>query len=358
MKAARIDAFTDDAGNIRLVERPLVEPGPGQVRVRMLLSPVNPSDLYFVRGTYIAALRRTIWNQGAPDEGPVYYDPGRTRVCPQPPYGLGGEGVGIVDAAGSGFLARRLLGKRVAISNGPPVGTWQEFSVVDARRVVALPGRLDDEQGAMFFINPMTAYIITREVLCVPRGCWLLLTAAGSALGKGVVRMGRLYGFRTLCVVRSDAAAQAVQRLGADAVVNTTKQDLPAEVHRITGGKGVHYAMDCVGGELAACVVRCMGLGGRLALYGTLANSPLQLVIRDLMMPVAGISGFYLPNWMLQQSSMKMLGIVRQVRRLALRGVFDEPVAATYPLDRVADAVNAAQRPDRGGKILLRIADS
>ncbi len=355
MKSAWLESFSDDPDDIRIVDRPTPEPRPGQVRVRMLLSPVNPSDLNFLRGTYYRALERVIWNQGRAATDPVFFDPDRRVPCPLPPYGLGLEGVGIVDACGAGFLARRLRGKRVAVAGGPPQGTWQEHAVVDAKRAFAVPDGLADEQAAMYLANPVSAYIMVREVLRVPRGAWLLVTAAGSALGKDIVRLGRRDGFRTLCVVRSGANTAELRALGADAVVETNSQDLVGEVARLTGGRGVRYALDCVGGELAAEVVRCLGIDGRLVVYGSLAGPSMQVAVRDLMMPNAGVTGFYLGNWLPEQSPLKVLGVLRAVRKLTLDGTFHADAARVFPLDEVADAVRASLAPGRTGKVLLRI---
>ncbi len=356
MRAARIHAYTRDIADIRVEDLPVPEPGPGQVRVRMRLSPVNPSDLNFVHGTYHRALERCLWNQAAAAAGGrVHFDPERTSPCPEPPYVLGGEGVGVVEACGSGFLARRLRGRRVAVVSGPPQGTWQEATVVDARRAVVLPASVPDEQAAMFFINPLTAYAMVREVLAVPRDAWLLVTAAGSALGKSVVRLGRRDGFRTICVVRSGANTAELQSLGADAVIETAHQDLVTEVAKLTGGRGVGYALDCVGGALAGDVVRCLGRGGRLVIYGTLADSPLVIPGRDLMMPVAQVSGFLLPNWLAMQSPLRVLGALRAVKRLTVEGVFHAEVSQTFPLEQVVPAVAAALEPGRTGKVLLRL---
>jgi NADPH:quinone reductase-like Zn-dependent oxidoreductase len=140
-------------------------------------------------------------------------------------------------------------------------------------------------------------------------------------------------------------------------VVETNHQDLIDEVFRLTNGKGVRYALDCVGGELSSLVVRCLGLDGRLVVYGTLADEPIQLPVRDLMMPVAHISGFLLPNWMLQQSPLKLLSILRQVKILMIKGVFDTPVVQRFHLDQVADAVAASTQSGRTGKVLLEIAE-
>jgi NADPH:quinone reductase-like Zn-dependent oxidoreductase len=323
----------------------------------MITSPVNPSDLNFLRGTYSQALDRIIWNHGRHDSGlPPCFDPALSNPCPQPPYALGGEGVGIVEACGPGLLARRLRGRRVAVAGGPPNGTWQQCTVVDAKRAVVMPDSVPDDQAAMFFVNPVTAYVLVREVLKVPRGGWVLLTAAGSALGKSVVRMGRRDGFRTICVVRSNAHSTALAALGADAVIETDRHDLVAEVARVTGGRGVGSALDCVGGKFAGEVVRCLGLGGRLVIYGTLADTPLEIPGRDLMMPVAQVSGFLLPNWLAQQSPFKLLGVLRAVKRLTVEGVFRTDVGATFPLQEVARAVAASLEPGRTGKVMLRIS--
>jgi NADPH2:quinone reductase len=359
MKSVRVHAFTEQPEDIRVDEVAMPVPGPGQVRVRMLLSPVNPSDFHFIRGIYYRALERVIWNQkDAGTDGRVWIDPGRGREIPVPPYTLGGEGVGIVDACGGGFLAKRLMGKRVAVAGGPPNGLWQEFAVVEARRAIPVDTRLPDEQAAMYLINPISAYVMVREVMKVPRGGWLLVTAAGSALGKSVVRMGKLYGFRTICVVRSDANTSELRRLGADAVIETDTHDLFAEVARVTAGQGAGYAMDCVGGKLTADIVRCLGLNGRLILYGTMADSPFDVAVRDLMMPLARLEGFYLGNWMPHQSPLKLLGVLRAVKKLTAQGVFHTGVAETFPLEDAAKAVAASLETGRTGKVMLRISES
>jgi len=356
VKSVRVDAFSQGPDRIRIEQVPVPEPGPGQVRVRMLMSPVHPSDLLFMRGTYYRALERVIWNHGCQArDGRIFFDPERRNECPVPPYALGGEGVGIVDRCGAGFLARRLQGRRVAVVGGPPNGVWQEWAVVDARRALPVPAQLPDEQAAMYLANPLSAIAMVREVLKVPRGGWLLVTAAGSALGKSVVRLGKRAGFRTICVVRSSSNTAELVKLGAHAVIETDRQDLVAEVARITGGSGVLSAIDCVGGTTAGDVVQCLGLAGRLLLYGTMSDSAIELPPRNLMMPLARVGGFYAGNWISTQSPLKMLRVLRTVKRLAAEGVFHTDVSEVFPLDQVQQAVAASMKPGRTGKILLKI---
>jgi NADPH:quinone reductase len=136
--------------------------GPGQVRVRMLASPVNPSDLFMVRGQY-----------------------GHQPALPFTP---GMEGVGVVEE-GRGLLAWRVKGRRVAVLNGA-AGNWAEQVVIPARQAVPVPDDLPDEQAATFFVNPASAIVRSRYVLAVPRCAWLLQTAAGCSLGRMVIRLG------------------------------------------------------------------------------------------------------------------------------------------------------------------------
>jgi NADPH2:quinone reductase len=354
MRSVQIDRLSDGFDRVRLVDAPVPEPGPGQLRVRMRLSPVNPSDLNFVRGDYIRALERLIWNHGQTD---LCYDPKRSQPSPRPPYSLGGEGVGIVDACGPGVPEAAFAGRRVAVVAGPPMGAWQDYTIVAAQRALPVPDSISDETAAMFIVNPLTAHALVHEILKVRPDTWLLQDAAGSALAKMVLRMSKLAGFRTINLVRGSAHRDALTALGADVIVDTESQSVIDEVAKATGGRGVEYALDCVGGELAAEMLQCLTLGGHMVVYGTLANSPIVLPSRDMMMPVTQMSGFFALNWLALQPPEKLPGIFGAMIKLALQGVFESPVDATYPLERVCEAIEASQVKGRAGKILLRISD-
>jgi NADPH:quinone reductase-like Zn-dependent oxidoreductase len=356
LKAIQVDTFSDDFSQVKLVEKVQPGPGPGEVRVRMLLSAVNPSDLNYIRGDYYHALQRLVWNSQRGD-GTVFFDPECSQPYPSLPYTLGGEGVGIVDACGSGFLARRLQGRRVAISAPPPQGTWQQYVVVDAKRAVVVPDGLSDEQAAMFFINPLSSWLLIKQVLKVRRGGCLLQDAAGSALAKNVIRMGKQQGFRTINIVRNERHRAELEALGADVVVATDSEELIPAVSEATAGKGVDYALDCVGGELAGDMIRCLTLGGHMVLFGTLANQAVKLSSRDLMMPLVQLSGFFAGAWLAQQSPLKILMAIRQVRRLLERGVLGAEVGQIYDLGQAREALAASVQPGREGKILLRLAE-
>ena len=115
---------------------------------------------------------------------------------PRLPATPGFEGVGIVDKAGPGLLGRWVEGKRVAAINSVG-GNWAEYAVIPARQARPIPADIADEQAATFFVNPATVLALVRHVLEVPKGEWLLQSAAGSTLGKMIIKLGRHDGFKT-----------------------------------------------------------------------------------------------------------------------------------------------------------------
>ncbi len=331
MKAVVFDRFGDPEEVLQVRDLPAPAPGRGQVRVRMLASPINPSDLLYVRGQY-----------------------GRRPTLPA---SAGFEGAGVIDAVGPGLL-RHVLGlkpgRRVAVLNGEG-GNWQEQVLVPARRAVPVPAELSDEQAATFFVNPASALVMTRHVLRVPPGAWLLQTAAGSVLGRMVLRLGKHFGFHTINVVRRREQAEELLRAGGDAVVCTADESITDRVQALTKGAGVPFAIDAVGGSTGSEVAQALGHGGRMLVYGTLSGEPLSVDPRTLMVGQKRIEGFWLSEWASGQRPLKMLRLFRQVGGLLREGVLGSDVRAAFPLDQVREAVKQAQQPGGHGKVLLRL---
>ncbi len=336
MKAVVFDRFGEPREVLQVRELPDPEPGLSEVRVRMVASPVNPSDLMVVRGLY-----------------------GRLPALPATP---GFEGVGIVEKTGPGLLkfVRGLRpGRRVAVLNGKG-GNWQERV---ARQLVPVPPDLPDEQVATFFVNPATALVMTRWVLRVPPGSWLLQTAAGSALGRMVAHLGRHYGFRTINVVRRRQQVDELRQprsiiTGGDPVICTADEVLEERVSAITGGLGVSYAIDAVGGTTALSALRALAPGGRMLVYGTLSMEPIPLDPRILMGGQKRLEGFWLSEWVAAQGIFTMLKLFRTIIRLMGAGVLTTPTGPSYPLHDIRAAVEAAETPGRPGKVLLRMGGS
>jgi NADPH:quinone reductase-like Zn-dependent oxidoreductase len=328
VKAIVFDRFGPPAEVLQVRDVPRPSPGRGEVLVRMLASPVNPSDVMYVEGRY--------------------------GIKPTLPATPGFEGVGVVESTGGGLLGWLRKGKRVAVINDR-VGNWGEYTVTKARQVIPVPDDLSDEQAASFFVNPATALVMTTHVLKVAPGEWLLQSAAGSALGKMVIRLGNRYGFRTINTVRRREQVDELKKLGADAVLVEADGTIDEQVRQLTNGEGVKYAIDPVGGQTGTAVIASLGAGGRCLLFGSLSDEPISLHPRRLLSAAVSVEGFWLGHWAKQQSIPTLLRLFKNMRAMIREGTLHTDVAATYPLDRIADAVTHATAPGKDGKVLLKI---
>ncbi|MEW4571080.1 zinc-dependent alcohol dehydrogenase family protein [Tautonia sp. JC769] len=331
MRAAVFDRFGEPAEVVRIQDVPTPEPGPNRVRVRMIASPVNPSDLLFTRGRY--------------------------SIRPTLPASPGFEGVGVVDAAGPGLIGKALVGRRVAVINGEG-GNWADFAVVPAFQAIPVPGSLADEQVASFFVNPATVLAMVRHELGVPRGEWLLQSAANSELGKMIVRLGRHDGFKTINVVRRPEAADELHELGADAVIVTADGPIPDQVRRVVGPEGVRFAVDPVGGDIGTGVFESLAPSGTLLAYGSLTGEPIRIDTRLMISGGRVLRGFWLGHFMRSRSKVAAVPLFAQVGRLIRQGVLSTSVGPSFPLDRLPEAVRAAEEPGKPGKVLLRLRAS
>ncbi|MGW7008654.1 zinc-dependent alcohol dehydrogenase family protein, partial [Streptomyces sp. NPDC054933] len=191
MKAVAFDRYGEPKDVLSITDRPIPEPRAGEVRIRMIASPVNPSDLLYVRGHYAG-------------------------VEPHFPAPVGFEGVGVIDALGPQVQGWE-PGQRVVVVNGRG-GNWAEYSVVSAQDLLPAPEGLPDEQVASFMINPASAVLMVRHLLAVPQGEWLMQSAATSEIGRMVIRLAKRDGIRTVNIVRRREAVAELERLGADVV--------------------------------------------------------------------------------------------------------------------------------------------
>ncbi len=330
MKSIVFEHLGDPRQVLHLREAPVPEPPPGHVLVRMLASPINPSDLIFITGTY--------------------------GLKPELPATPGFEGVGVVERGG-GLLGRWRRGKRVVVINDR-TGNWRDFTVVPARQVVPIPNDISDEQAACFFVNPATAVVMTERVLRIPKGAWLLQSAAGSALGRMIIRLGKHAGFRTINIVRRQETVEELKKLGGDEVICAEGEAISERVLSITGGAGVRYAIDPVGGDTGAGVVASLAPAGRCLLYGLLSGEAVSVHPRLLLSGCKRVEGFLLSDWARQQNVFTLLGLFRRVARLMRAGILVTDNVIPYPLAGFQRAVEQAMSPGKPGKVVLVMGES
>jgi NADPH:quinone reductase-like Zn-dependent oxidoreductase len=300
----------------------LPQPGPGEVRLRVLAAPINPSDLMFVQDKY--------------------------GIRPQLPSGAGFEGVGVVDALGEGVTLP--LGQRVSFTT---IGAWSEYALAQARALVPVPEGVSDEAAAQLFVNPFTACAMIQES-GVQAGDWLMLTAAASAFGKLVIQFAKQRGIRTIGTVRRPDFIEELKALGADEIIDVSQESVTRRVKELTDGRGVACILEAVAGKPAAEVLPCLRNGGTMLVYGALSLEAMPIDAGLMIFKGLSIKGFWLTAWMSEASPEARREVAQTVLGNLASGAIQLPVEATYPLEQIAEAVHHAGREGRGGKILLK----
>ncbi len=328
MKAVVFERFGEPAEVLKIKEVPIPEPDPGQVRVRMIASPINPSDLLVVRGLY--------------------------GVLPSLPSTPGFEGVGIVEKAGSGLIGMFAKGKRVSVINSAG-GNWAEYAVIPAKQARPVASDIPDDQVATFFVNPVTVVAMIRHVLEVPRGETLLQSAAGSSLGKMIIRYCKHEGIRTMNVVRRHEAMSELKKLGGDEVIATDDGPVDEQIMRLTKGEGVKFALDPVGGETGTRIFNSLATDAKMVVYGTLTNQPIAIDSRRMIAGKRELQGFWLGHWMRSRSIPQSLLLFREIANQIRAGVLTTEVGIKFPLESIIEAARHSELAGKKGKVLLTI---
>ncbi len=328
MRAVQLRSYEGKPESLSVAELPVPRPSSGEVLVRVFASPINPSDLMFIRGLY--AFKKPL------------------------PAIPGFEGSGTVVAAGSGFLPRFLNGRRVACAvadANATGGMWAEYVVTSAQRCVPLRKQVEMEQAATMLVNPLTAWAMLDETR---RGHHhaIVQTAAASALGKMLIKLGRRFSIPVINVVRRTEHVEALHGLGAEHVLNSTDTDFDLRLREACRKFDTTIAFDPVAGELAGRVLRAQPRGSRLLIYGALALAAVQIYPESLIFEGKRVEGFWLSEWMRKRSVLSQLRVARQVQGLLGRDLKTE-IHARYRLEDTWQGLNQYTANMSAGKILL-----
>src|ERR1700734_2812957 len=292
MKALIFHETGEPKSVLKLVEIPTPPLAPGEALVRVVLSPINPSDLHMIRGRY--------------------------GYQPELPASPGAEGVGVVERLGEG-VETLAPGNRVMFLRTWNI--WRELVVCRAENLLPIPLTLSDETAAIAYTNPVTAWALTRSSHSLHEGDWLLQTAAASSVGKLVLQLAQVHKFRTINVIHRREQEKIVRSLGGDEVVCTADEDLRSRMTELTDGHGVTHAIDCVAGELGAEVTRGLAPGGTLFVYGALSTHrqtdptkfAMPIFSPKLIYSAARVQGWWIVRWAAAQSASDLRASVAEI---------------------------------------------
>ena len=311
-------------------KRPVPTPGRNEVLVKVAFAPINPSDLATLTGYY------------------GFKDP--TPIVP------GGEGSGEVVAAGPGVMASYFLGKRVACTGwGTGGGVWSEYVVKSVKGgVLSLNKSLSLEQGAMSFINPLTASAFI-DISKKGGHKTILLTAAASSLGQKVNRLGRNEGIQVVNVVRRDAQVDLLKAQGADIVLNSNEVGFEQQLHDVCHQTNTHIAFDAVAGPLTNQLLKAMPPNSKVTVFSALSKQAVQVSPDLLIFENKRIDNFWLGPWMSQQNFVKIMLLWKRVQK-QMPNLLKSKIRKIYPIQEVKEAIRDYTSQMTGGKILLRMS--
>ena len=217
---------------------PTPEPGPGDLRVEVAAAGLNYIDVYYRTGAY-----------------------------PMPtPFIVGTEGAGVVSAVGSGVTGVR-EGDHVAWAMVPGAG-YAEQVIVPAGRAVPVPDGIDDETAAAVLLQGLTAHYLTRSTYPARPGETALVHAAAGGVGLLLTQVLTSMGVRVLATTSTPAKAALALGAGAAEVIRYDRDDVAAEVSRLTGAKGVDVVYDGVGQATFEGSINSLRQRGMFVLYG------------------------------------------------------------------------------------------
>lgn len=223
---------------LKLVDRPVGEPGPGEVRLAHRACGLNFIDVYQRSGLYPMKL----------------------------PAALGMEASGVVEAVGAG-VGHIKPGDRVAYAAMPP-GAYTDARVMPAAQVCPLPDAISFDEGAAMMLKGMTVQYLFRRTTPIKRGDTVLFHAAAGGVGLMACQWARSEGITLIGTAGSDEKCALARDHGADHVINYRTEDFVARVKEITDGKGVDVVMDSVGKDTFDGSLDCLKPFGMMISFG------------------------------------------------------------------------------------------
>lgn len=327
----RIVRFTRLGGPevLQLVEEPLQEPGPGEVRIKVEAFGLNRAELLFRQGLYLER--------------------------PKTPSRVGYEAAGVVDAVGPD-VANVAVGDRVGTIPGFSMrkyGVYGESAVVPAAIVTAYPDHLSPVEGAAIWMAYMTAYGAIIELGRMTAEDTVLITAGSSSVGLAAIQIVKAVGGTAIATTRGPSKRQALRDAGADHVIVTDEEDVGRQTKRLTDDKGARLVFDPVAGSLLEKLAKATARGGIIFEYGSLSLEPTPYPLFDALGKGLTIRGYTLFEI---TSDPEKLTRGRQFvfDRLA-SGQLKPIIAKTFALDEVADAQRYMEKNQHIGKIVVTV---
>jgi NADPH2:quinone reductase len=261
MKALQVTTNGQPGEVLRVCEVDRPEPGPGEVRVQVRAASLNFNDIDRCRGKLVS-------------------------VPTPPPYTLGMDVCGVVDAAGAG--AEQWLGQRVVAITKTALGGIAEYAIAPAVSVFVAPSELDDAEATALVLSFQASHLALFRRGRLRAGETLVIHSAASGLGTAGIQLGKAAGARVIAVAGGPEKGALCASLGADLVIDHQAEDFVESVLTATGDEGADVVYDLAGGDFVERSWRCTARGGRYLAVGFADDEQNGMTGRPLRMACIG----------------------------------------------------------------------
>lgn len=296
------------------------DPGPGQIRVRVAACGLNFADLLMIKGTY--------------------------QDMPAPPFTLGMEVAGTVDALGDGTEGFS-VGDRVAVFGGH--GGLADFGCFETARAVHLPDDMGFESAAAFQIAYGTSHLALDHRARLQPGETLLVLGAAGGVGLTAVEIGKLMGARVVACARGADKLEAARKAGADHLIDASTQDIRTEMKTL-GGADVVY--DPVGGDQFTEAFRACRPEGRILTIGFASGEVPQIKANHLLVKNLSVLGLYWGGYLAFRPEV-LTGSLKQLLAWHAEGRLHPHVSHVLPLDRAGEGLDLLRSRKSTGKVVI-----
>jgi NADPH2:quinone reductase len=317
-------SFGEFADVLEQAEMPQPEPKAGQVRLKVILSPIHNHDVLTVVGSY--------------------------GYKPELPAIGGSEAVGIIDALGEGVTGLQ-VGQRVSAAGIH--GSWAEYCLAPAAAVVPLPEVIPDELAAQLIAMPLSALMLLDFAQLQP-GQWMIQNTANGAVGKTVAMIAQARGIHVINLVRRQEAVAEMTALGIQNVVATDQADWKAQVKAIQGDQPLMVGVDSIGGKASGELLSVLGENSLLVSFGSMTGETMQIESGDLIFKQASIKGFWASVVNQQMPAERKKALVVELLTLAAQQKLTLPVEGVFEFSEFKAAAEKATQSARQGKVLFK----
>lgn len=321
MKAIRIHQFGPTEDVLKYEDVPTPEPAPDEVLIKVEAASLNRADLGLRKGTY----------RVSPDELPII--PGR-------------EFAGTIAKAGAN-AGPFTLGQRVVAYTGK--GGYAEYATAKAAEIRSVPEGVDTVTAAAVPTVFLTAWFGLTEDGKLKSGDWLLVQAGSSGVGVAAIQIGKYLGAKVITTTSGDEKSRRLRELGADQVIDYTKDDFAPAVMRATAGRGVDIVLEMIGGDVYKQSLEVLAPGGRLVSIGG-AFGPIPDPAPTLT-EGRRATRFSITNYL--KANPQAVAQLDTFLRLIKENKLKVPIGKTFPLAEAGAAQRYLEGRGHFGKVML-----